>query len=65
MTSFLTRLKGLLSEHSNTDASEVRPTPHLHVVAPDSVTLPFPRASREEICVPASINGRDLSTGRF
>lgn len=38
---------------------------HLHVVSPDSVSLPFPRMPRDEISVPASINGRDLSTGRL
>jgi hypothetical protein len=37
----------------------------LHVVVPDSVGLPFPRRPRDEISVPASINGRDLSTGRL
>jgi hypothetical protein len=36
-----------------------------HVVVPDNVELPHPRAPKEEISVPASINGRDLSTGRL
>lgn len=35
------------------------------VVVPDAVVLPLPKAPRDEICVPASINGRDLSTGRL
>jgi hypothetical protein len=35
------------------------------VVVPDAVVLPLPKAPRDEISVPASINGRDLSTGRL
>jgi hypothetical protein len=37
----------------------------LQVVVPGAVALPLPRTAREEISVPASINGRDLSTGRL
>jgi hypothetical protein len=37
----------------------------LQVVVPDAVVLPLPKSPREEISVPASINGRDLSTGRL
>ncbi|MBB6508553.1 hypothetical protein F4695_001902 [Rhizobium soli] len=37
----------------------------LRVLVPDAVVLPLPRTAREEISVPASINGRDLSTGRL
>jgi hypothetical protein len=37
----------------------------LQVRVPDAVVLPLPRTAREEISVPASINGRDLSTGRL
>ncbi|MGN7294203.1 hypothetical protein [Rhizobium sp. SAFR-030] len=40
-------------------------TTNLHVVVPDHVELPLPRRPRDEISVPASINGRDLSTGRL
>lgn len=36
-----------------------------HVVVPEAVELPLPRSPREEMSVPASINGRDLSTGRL
>ncbi|MEB2847304.1 hypothetical protein GAO09_24255 [Rhizobiales bacterium RZME27] len=36
-----------------------------HVVVPEAVALPLPRSPREEMSVPASINGRDLSTGRL
>jgi hypothetical protein len=35
------------------------------VVVPGAVILPLPKSPREEISVPASINGRDLSTGRL
>ncbi|HEX5935653.1 MAG TPA: hypothetical protein VFY63_15950 [Pseudorhizobium sp.] len=37
----------------------------MHVVVPEDVNLPFPKRPQEEISVPASINGRDLSTGRL
>lgn len=37
----------------------------LQVVVPEAVALPLPKTPREEISVPASINGRDLSTGRL
>lgn len=37
----------------------------LRVVVPGAVILPLPKSPREEISVPASINGRDLSTGRL
>jgi hypothetical protein len=39
--------------------------PDTHVMMPDSVDLPLPRTFREEISIPASINGRDLSNGRL
>jgi hypothetical protein len=35
------------------------------VVVPNAVVLPLTKAPRDEISVPASINGRDLSTGRL
>jgi hypothetical protein len=35
------------------------------VIVPDIVTLPLPKTTRDEISVPASINGRDLATGRL
>ncbi len=37
----------------------------IQVVVPDAVVLPLPKTPRDEISVPASINGRDLSTGRL
>lgn len=35
------------------------------VLVPEAVALPLPKSPGEEISVPASINGRDLSTGRL
>lgn len=37
----------------------------IQVIVPDAVVLPLPKTQRDEISVPASINGRDLSTGRL
>jgi len=41
------------------------PKGKFRVVVPDAVVLPLPKTPRDEIRVPASIDGRDLSTGRF
>ena len=35
-----------------------------HVVVPEEVDIPLPRGTVEQIGVPASINGRDLSRGQ-
>ncbi len=35
------------------------------VLLPEIVELPLPRPPQEEISIPASINGRDLSNGRL
>jgi len=35
-----------------------------HVVVPEEVDIPLPRDTVEQITVPASINGRDLSRGQ-
>ncbi len=37
----------------------------LQVAVPNAVLLPLPKSPHDEISVPASINGRDLSTGRL
>jgi hypothetical protein len=34
------------------------------IVVPEEVDLPLPKEPGEEIAVPASINGRDLSQGK-
>ena len=36
----------------------------VHVVVPEDVNIPLPRDTADQIAVPASINGRDLSQGR-
>ncbi|UVC11268.1 hypothetical protein IHQ71_12225 [Rhizobium sp. TH2] len=35
-----------------------------HVMVPEEVDIPLPRDTAEQIAVPASINGRDLSRGK-
>lgn len=65
MASLTKRLKGIFAEDNHSPERADETAPHPHVVAPDSVTLPFPRGPREEINIPASINGRDLSAGRL
>jgi len=42
-----------------------RNAPDYHVIVPHDVQLPHPKSTIQEICVPASINGRDMSTGRL
>ena len=37
----------------------------VQVMVPEAVELPLPKTPWEEISVPASINGRDLSSGRL
>lgn len=44
---------------------QARPHKNLQVVIPEVVVLPLPKTPKDEISVPASINGRDLSTGRL
>lgn len=34
------------------------------VLSPEEVDIALPRKTSEQICVPASINGRDLSQGQ-
>ncbi len=66
MRNVIKTLTKLIDPHrSKSETGAARKSGDLHVVMPDSVDMPLPRAPREEICVPASINGRDLSTGRL
>ncbi|MEH6691969.1 MAG: hypothetical protein V7774_12350 [Pseudorhizobium pelagicum] len=37
----------------------------VQVLVPEAVELPLPRKPQDEISVPASINGRDLTSGRL
>ena len=57
------------------DSVPIDPTPHpggqhppvpddAHVLIPEEVDIPLPRETVEQIAVPASINGRDLSQGQ-
>lgn len=64
MENLVKRLIKFWSKSGNVDRPQSADHPHLHVVSPESVSLPFPRRPRDQISVPASINGRDLSTGR-
>jgi hypothetical protein len=57
------------------DSFPIHPPPHpaLHnppvpddaqIMSPEEVDIPLPRETVEQIAVPASINGRDLSRGQ-
>lgn len=58
------------------DSFPIDPTPHAtaarhppvpdeaQVLVPEEVDIPLPRETVEQIAVPASINGRDLSQGQ-
>jgi hypothetical protein len=61
---FKTLRNRLLPDQRKKTFAVARPE-ELQVIVPDAVVLPLPRSPREEISVPASINGRDLSTGRL
>lgn len=37
---------------------------HPRILAPEEVDIPLPKPTLEEVAVPASINGRDLSRGQ-
>ena len=65
MRHFFKTLKNRLTGTDQKTTFAVAHPEELQVVVPDAVVLPLPKAPREEICVPASINGRDLSTGRL
>ncbi|WP_137136881.1 hypothetical protein [Rhizobium sp. FKY42] len=65
MENLIKRLRTFWSKSGKVDRTKGADQPPLHVVSPESVSLPFPRSPRDEISVPASINGRDLSTGRL
>lgn len=52
----------------DTGAPPARPATPLpddaHVLVPEEVDVPLPRDTMEQIVVPASVNGRDLSRGK-
>lgn len=65
MTQILWRLKRLFTITRVRQTVKTGLDHEPHVVVPEAVELPLPRSPREEMSVPASINGRDLSTGRL
>ncbi len=65
MRHFLKMLRNRLTGTQQKKTFAVVHPEELQVVVPDAVVLPLPKSPREEISVPASINGRDLSTGRL
>lgn len=66
MRSFFTMLRNRLASTKQADAARQTTHPEeLQVIVPGAVVLPLPKLPRDEISVPASINGRDLSTGRL
>ncbi|CDN49487.1 hypothetical protein [Neorhizobium galegae] len=65
MRHFLETLRNKLTGTRPKKTFAVAHPEELQVVVPDAVLLPLPKSPREEISVPASINGRDLSTGRL
>jgi hypothetical protein len=65
MQHFFTMLKSRLTDTNQKKTFAVTRTEQLRVIVPDAVVLPLSKAPRDEISVPASINGRDLSTGRL
>ncbi len=62
MLNFFQRLFGRTRTRASRKDS---PPEDVQVLVPEAVELPLPKAPREEIAVPASINGRDLSSGRL
>ncbi|MDE1157564.1 MAG: hypothetical protein PW791_04665 [Neorhizobium sp.] len=65
MRQFFKMLRDRLTGGSGRKTFAVERPEELRVIVPEAVLLPLPKAPREEISVPASINGRDLSTGRL
>lgn len=65
MQHFFKMLKSRLTDPNQKKTFAVKRPEELRVIVPDAVVLPLPKALRDEISVPASINGRDLSTGRL
>jgi len=65
MRHFFKVLRNRLTGSNQKKTFAVARPKELQVVVPDAVVLPLPKSPRDEISVPASINGRDLSTGRL
>lgn len=65
MQRFFRMLRNRFLTHREQPTFQADRPEKLQVVVPDAVVLPLPKTPRDEISVPASINGRDLSTGRL
>ncbi|OHV84843.1 hypothetical protein [Rhizobium sp. LCM 4573] len=65
MRNFIAMLKEKFVRAASIKKCAQQQNGEMQVVVPEAVVLPLPKAPREEISVPASINGRDLSTGRL
>ena len=65
MQHFFGILRKRLASKPQTPVFQAERLRDVQIMVPESVVLPLPRTSRDEISVPASINGRDLSTGRL
>ena len=58
-------LKNRLTQGDQAKTFAVARPQELQAVVPEAVVLPLPKATREQIRIPDSINDRDLSTGRL
>ena len=65
MRHFFKTLRNRLTGSNQKKTFAVARPAEMQVVVPDAVLLPLPKTQRDEISVPASVNGRDLSTGRL
>ena len=65
MRHFFQALRNRLFSIERTEPPAAPSAEVFQVMMPENVVLPLPRTPREQISVPASINGRDLSTGRL
>jgi len=63
MLNLFERFFGRLRKTTKTQHDEYHSD--VQVLVPEAVELPLPKRLQEEISVPASINGRDLSNGRL
>jgi hypothetical protein len=65
MRHFFTALRNRLFPDHRSKPPAPPAAENFQVIMPETVVLPLARTPREQISVPASINGRDLSTGRL
>jgi hypothetical protein len=65
MRHYFKALRNRLFPVHQTEPPAAPPPEKFQVMMPENVVLPLSKTPREQISVPASINGRDLSTGRL